>query len=97
MSYNFSAEKHGEQNLQLLHELLSAIELLEFFPVVISGSEVVLGISIPFKTMDDPRFETELEKAMVHLVSDGFEVTDLFTGKAIVLDEIPKLARQISA
>lgn len=96
MAYNFSAEKHGEQDLQILRERLSEFELIEFFPVDVSDESLTLGISIPFKAMDEPRFENELEKAMSYLVADGFQVTDLYTGNAIAASDIPGLARQIS-
>lgn len=98
MAYNFSAEKRGEQDLQVLHERLSELDLIEFFPVEVSDESLTLGISIPFKVMDDPRFENEVEKAMRYLVSEqGFQVTDLFTGNAITSSDISGLASQISA
>jgi len=98
MAYNFSAAKRGAQDLQSLHQRLSGFDLIEFFPVEVSDESLTLGISIPFKVMDDPRFECEVEKAMSFLVSDqGFQVTDLFTGKTIAPSDISGLARQISA
>lgn len=98
MAYNFSAEKRGEQNLQILHERLSKFELIEFFPIEVSDESLTLGISIPFKVMGDPRFKSEVEKAMSYLVTEqGFQVTDLFTGNAIASGDISGLARQISA
>ena len=97
MAYNFSAEKRGEQDLQILHKRLSKFDLIEFFTVDVSAESFTLGISIPFKVMDDPRFENELEKTMSYLVSEeGFQVTDLYTGKAIAAGDISGLARQIS-
>lgn len=97
MAYHFSAEKCGERDLKRLHQRLSEFELIEFFPVDVSADSFTLGISIPFKGMDDPRFADELEKAMCYLVSEeGFRVTDLYTGKAIAADDIAGLARQIS-
>lgn len=98
MAYNFSAEIHGKQDLQILHERLSEFDLIEFFPVEVSDQSLTLGISIPVKVMDDPRFESQIEKAMSYLVSEqGFQVTDLFTGKAIAFGDISELARRISA
>ena len=98
MAYNFSAEKSGERDLQILHERLSEFGLIEFFPVDVSGESLTLGFSIPFKAMDDPQFENQLEKAMSYLVSDqGFQVTDLFTGNAIASSDISTLAQKISA
>ena len=98
MAYNFSAEKRGEQDLQILHERPSEFDLIEFFPVEVSDESLTLGISIPFKVMDDPRFENEVEKAMSYLVSEqGFQVTDLFTGNAIASSDISGLASQLSA
>lgn len=98
MAYNFSAEKHGKQDLQILHECLSHFDLIEFFPIEVSDESLTLGISIPFNVMDDPRFENEVETAMGYLVSEqGFQVTDLFTGNAISSSDISGLARQISA
>jgi hypothetical protein len=98
MAYNFLAEKRGEQDLQFLQERLTEFELLEFFPVEVSDDFLTLGISIPFKVMDDPRFENEVQKAMSFLVSEqGFQVTDLFTGNAIDSGDISGLARKISA
>ena len=97
MAYNFFAEKYGKQDLKLLLERLSEFNLVELFPVEVSGDALILGISIPFKVMDDPRFEEELEKAMDYLVTQqGFQVTDLFTGNAIASDDISGLAQQIS-
>ena len=98
MAYNFLAEKRGGQDLQILHERLSEFDLIEFFPVEVSDESLTLGISIPFKVMDDPRFQNEVEKAMGYLVSEqGFQVTDLFTGNAISSSDISGLARKISA
>lgn len=97
MAYNFSAEKLGKQDLQILRDNLSEFDLIEFFPVEISDQSLTLGISIPFKVMDNPRFENQVEKAMSFLVSEqGFQVIDLFTGKTIALGDIPGLARRIS-
>lgn len=97
MAYNFSAEKSGEQDLQILHDRLSEFELIEFFPVDVSDAAITLGISIPFKVMDDPRFESEVQRSMNYLVLDeGFQVTDLFTGNVVASSEIPELAQRIS-
>ena len=98
MAYNFSAEKRSEQDLQILHKRLSEFKLIEFFPIDVSDESLTLGISIPFKVMDDPRFESEVEQAMSYLVSEEeFQVTDLFTGNAVASGDIPGLARRISA
>lgn len=97
MAYNFSAEKRGEQDWEILRDRLAEFDLIEFFPVDVSAESFTLGISIPFKAMDDQRFENELEKAMRYLVSEqGFQVTDLFTGNAIAPGEISGLAQRIS-
>ncbi|NQU21925.1 MAG: hypothetical protein HQ567_11635 [Candidatus Nealsonbacteria bacterium] len=97
MAYNFSAEKRGDQDLQILHERLSHFGLIEFFPVEVSGESLTLGISIPFRAMDEPRFENELENVMTYLVSEeGFQVTDLFTGNPVSAGDISGLAKQIS-
>ena len=97
MAYNFSAEKKGEQDLQTLRDRLSEFELIEFFPVDVSDEAITLGISIPFNVMDDPRFESEVQRSMSYLVShEGFHVTDLFTGNAIASTEIPELTQRIS-
>jgi hypothetical protein len=97
MAYNFSAEKRGERDLKVLHERLSEFNLIEFFPVDVSDESLTLGISIPFKAMDDPRFENELDMAMRYLVSEqGFQVTDLYSGNAVPTSDISGLARRIS-
>ena len=98
MAYNFSAEKKGEHDLPSLHNRLCKYELIEFFPVNVSNEAITLGISIPFKAMDDPGFESEVQRSMSYLISDeGFQVTDLYTGNAVAINEIPGLARRISA
>lgn len=98
MAYNFSAEKRGDQDLRILHERLSRFALIEFFPVEVGGDSLTLGISIPFKAMDDPRFEDELESVMTYLISEqGFQVTDLFTGNPVSAGSISGMAKQISA
>ncbi|PQO28978.1 hypothetical protein [Blastopirellula marina] len=97
MAYNFSAEKLGEHDLQTLHGRLSKFQLIEFFPVEAADESLTLGISIPFKAMDEPRFRDELKEAMSYLISEGFQVTDLYTGSAIAADDIADLARRISA
>lgn len=98
MAYNFTAERRGKHDLQVLQERLSAFHLIEFFPIEVSDESVMLGISIPFKAMDDPQFGGEFEQVMSYLVSEqGFQVTDLFTGNMIAADEMSQLARQISA
>ena len=97
MAYSFLADKRGVQDLQILHERLSQFELVEFFPVDISGELLTLGISIPFKAMDDARFENELEKVMTYLIVEHkFQVTDLFTGNTIRVGDIAGLAKQVS-
>src|SRR4051812_42950896 len=97
MAYNFSAEKRGDQDLQVLHQLLTQFDLFEFFPVEVSEDLLTLGISIPFKAMDDPRFENELEEVMTYLVlKQEFKVTDLFTGNPVLAGNISGLGKQIS-
>ena len=98
MAYNFSADKRGDQDLQGLHERLSQFDLVEFFPVEVSGDLLTLGMSIPFKAMDDPRFENELEDVMTYLIAEQeFQVTDLLTGNPVRAGDIAGLAKQISA
>lgn len=98
MAYNFSAEKHGARDLRTLHERLSRFELVELFPVEVGGDSLTLGMSIPFKAMDDPRFRSELENVMTYLVVEqGFHVTDLYTGEPVSVGAISGLAKQISA
>ena len=97
MAYNFSAEKKSKLDLQALQSRLSKLELIEFFPIDVSSDSISLGISVPFKVVDDPRFECEVCDTMYFLISEvGFEVFDLFTGKAVTTADIPGLARQIS-
>ena len=96
MAYNFLAEKHGEQDLRELRERLTDFKLIEFFPVEVSDQSLALGISVPLKVVDDPRFESELERAMHFLVNAGFQVIDLYSGNAITAGEISGLVRQIS-
>ena len=97
MAYQYSAEKRGERNLVTLHERLTHCGLIEFFPVEIRADSVTLGISIPFKAMDDARFVTELESVMTYLISEQkFQVTDLFTGNPVAADDISGLAERIS-
>ena len=58
---------------------------------------MTLGISIPMKGMDDAKFETELVHVMTYLITEEqFQVTDLFTGNRLTVDEIPSLAKRIS-
>ena len=97
MAYNFTAEKVGSQDVQFLHARLSQFELLEFFPVETGRDHLILGISIPFKFMDDPRFARELTELMTYLVSTGFQVVDLFTGDTIRDVDIIGLPAKISA
>lgn len=98
MAYHFVAERSGDHDLQILHQRLTRCELIESFPVEISGDALTLAISIPFKGMDDARFESELTSLMTYLVVEqGFRVTDLYTGAPVTADAIPGLARQISA
>jgi hypothetical protein len=97
MAYNFSAQKRGGQDLQVLHQALRRFVLFEFFPVEVGEELLTLGISIPLKSMDDPRFENELEEVMRYLVLEQeFNVTDLFTGNPVLASNITGLAKQIS-
>lgn len=97
MAYIFSAQKHGGQDMQLLQEKLLEFPLIEFFPIDISDHSIALGISIPFKAMNEPRFENELQEAMSYFISDGFQVTDLYSGNLVTAGDIPDLVRQISS
>jgi len=98
MAYHFSAEKRGDRDLRILHERLSSCALVEIFPVEVSGDSLTLGMSIPLKGMDDPRFESELEDLMTYLVVEQrFQVTDLYTGEPVSASAISGLAKQISA
>ncbi len=97
MSYQLLAEKDGIQNLRLLHERFSTIKLIEFFPVEIGPQVWALGISIPFKSIDDSQFQNELENVISYLVTDqGFQVTDLYTGTALSSADVSDLAERIS-
>lgn len=97
MAYNFSAEKCGADP-HVLHQSMRRFALFEFFPVEVSEERFTLGISIPFKSMDDPQFELDLAEMMTYLIAGkGFKVTDLFTGKPVLASHIAGLARQISA
>jgi len=96
MAYQFTAEKCGNHDLPILHERLARHVLIEFFPVEIGDDCLTLGISVPIKALDDPRFETELVNVMTYLVSEEeFQVTDLYTGDPVRVDDIPRLASQI--
>lgn len=97
MAYHFSAEKSGSVDMQRLHEQLSVVDLIEFFPIDISDESLTVGITIPLRAMNAPRFKSELAETMRFLISvEGFQVTDLYTGKLIAVDEIPNLAQQIA-
>lgn len=97
MAYNFTAEKSDPQNIQSLYERLTQFDLVELFPIEASDSQLILGISIPFKFMDDPRFGKQLTELMTYLVSTGFRVVDLFTGDTIRDVDISGLPARISA
>lgn len=98
MAYNFLIEKTGDPNLLVVHQRLTELRLIEFFPVEVSSNYLALGMSIPFKSVSDPQFKHQLEVAMAYLITEqGFLVTDLYTGKAIATSEISGLAAQISA
>ncbi|MFN6108450.1 MAG: hypothetical protein ACK5EA_28860 [Planctomycetaceae bacterium] len=98
MSYNFTADKRGGRDLQILRHTLRQFVLIEFFPIEVSEELLTLGISIPYKSMDDAQFKTEFEDMMNYLiVKQGFVVTDLFTGKPIRADNISGLAKKISS
>lgn len=97
MSYNFSATKKESQDLQVLQDRLAEFELIEFFPVNVSRDALTIGMSIPFKVMEDSRYELEVEEALTYLISEeGFEVTDLYTGKTVPLTNVSRLAKEIS-
>lgn len=96
MAYQFSAEKRGVHDLLHLHGRLTRYERIEFFPVEIGDGSLTLGISIPFKATNDPRFEAELVDVMKFLiVEQEFQVTDLYTGNQVDADNISSLAQQI--
>jgi hypothetical protein len=63
----------------------------------VSQELLSLGISIPLKGINDPRFENQLEEVMKYLVlKEQFSVTDLYSGKPVLAGDIPGLAKQIS-
>jgi hypothetical protein len=98
MAYNFLVQKCGGFDVDALRHSLSKCVLIECFPIEMSASEVTLGISIPFKVMVHPRFESELTQLMRYLVAEHeFNVTDLYTGIQVRQDEVADLAKRISA
>ncbi len=98
MAYNFTAEKRGKPDLSLLHERLARYSLVEFFPVEIGADSLTLGVSVPFKFMDDPGFEAELVDLMNYLVAEEeYEVVDLFTGRVLEVDDIQVLPGKIAS
>jgi hypothetical protein len=97
MAYNFSADKRGDLDLQVLHQRLSQFALVECFPVEVSDELFTLGISIPLKAINEPRFEHDLVQLMTYLiVEQGFQVTDLYSGKSVRSEDIPRLQKQIT-
>lgn len=98
MAYNFLAHKSGDSDLQSLRKRLCGFENIECFPVEVSADLVTLGVSVPFRAMDDPQFERELVEAMTYLVAEkGFQITDLVTGNTVRPEDIADLSKQISA
>lgn len=98
MAYNFLAESRVGKDLKIIHKHLTQFDLVEFFPVEVTDNSIALGISIPFKAMDDPRFEIELEGVMKYLILEQeFQVTDLFRGSPVRPFDIAGLAKKISA
>jgi hypothetical protein len=98
MAYNFSADKRGDLDLQVVHQRLSPFALVECFPVEVSDELITLGISIPMKAINEPRFEHDLVQLMTYLiVEQGFHVTDLYSGRPVRVEDIAGLPKQISA
>jgi len=98
MSYNFSAEKRGGPDLKGIRVTLSHFVLFEIFTVEVSEDSLILGISIPLKSVDDPRFENELEELMRYLVvRQGFNVIDLYSGSPVLASNISDLAKKIAS
>lgn len=98
MAYNFTAEKLGNLDIEPLNDKLTRFNLIEFFPIEVNSEHVDLGISIPFKHMDDHRFSQELTELMTFLIcAEGFQVWDLFTGNEIQSGDITGMAEKISA
>ena len=97
MGYQFLAEKEDIDFVQLHSELTPlGSGLIEFFPI--PGSPPSLGVSIPFKAMDQPEFSDAVVNVMRRLVSDRkFVVTDLYSGKRIDVASIETLPQRISA
>ena len=98
MAYHFLAEKRGEEELEPLSRALSRLEVIEVFPVEISGDLVAIGISIPFKIVDRARFPDELRALLSFLICErDFQVIDLYTGQEVTAAEVPSMAQRISS
>jgi len=97
MAYHFTAEKSGAYDLPQLHAHLTEQSLIECFPVEVEESSLILGMSIPFKNMDAPKFEPRLISTMRFLiVEQGFTVIDLWRGDPVREAQILGLAQKIA-
>jgi len=98
MAYQFLVDIPSDRDLQHLHDRLSAVKLIEYFPIDVGPECTSLGISIPFKSMDQASFEHELSDLMNLLVNEMDSlVFDLYTGDRIKPGDISELAKRISA
>lgn len=97
MAYHFTAETPSTPDIEALRERLAEADLVEYFPIEQNADGLSIGLSIPFKQVDDPRFAEQIESLMTYLVVEkGFEVVDLYTGEAVMPENIAGLAKQIS-
>lgn len=97
MSYNFLAEKEGREDLVVLHSELARYPLVEFFPLEDDVRTTALGVSIPFKSIDDPFFSREFVSLMECLIdANGFCVVDLFTGEVVSVKDLEELSEAMS-
>lgn len=97
MAYNFTADKQGAYDLKGIHERLSKSELIEFFPMEVNEDLLTLGISIPLKNCEDSRLESEFLNVMNYLIAEQhFQVTDLYSAKAVRIENLPVLIKEIS-
>ncbi len=98
MAYHFIAEKRGKEELGPLSRALSRLEVIEVFPVEISGDLVVIGISVPFKRVERARFPDEICALFSFLICErAFQVFDLYTGQEVTAAEVPTMAQRISS
>jgi hypothetical protein len=97
LAYNFTAEARGEVVQSVVRQRLSRYTLIEYFPVEVSSDRLTIGISIPFRHVDDAKLEGELVDLMTFLIAEqGFEVTDLYEGTRVTHGQVPGLLRRIS-